>query len=384
MKRLARLLGCTEGQAYSAVIVAVVATALVLVGVPPALRHQATQAAAAVAPARAGEPPPRAAGAPAPGVPAAAAPTVDAAPFPPPPYSNSGPPTLGETAGPRTTRTFADVAAPAGVALVSDGRVVVASGDAIVVYDKSGRVSHRYRLSGDVATVAVDDGDHVIVVAGTRVVRLALADGHQEKLATIPDLPVCAPVVASACEPGVQDHPPQPRGVARDDRGRVYVADAGQATIWAVDPGARDPQPWYGSLDLASGDGPSGIALDDGHVLFTAGTSLDVNAIDEGALYDLIVAGDRTAGARTLIATYQRGAAPSAVVVAASGRIYVALAAADAIGVIGPDHVAQTWITDSIDAPAALALGDGRLLVADRSHTDRGRVIEIPVDDGPR
>jgi hypothetical protein len=38
MRWLARLLRCTEGQAYSVVIVAVVATVMLVVGLPPTLR----------------------------------------------------------------------------------------------------------------------------------------------------------------------------------------------------------------------------------------------------------------------------------------------------------------------------------------------------------
>jgi hypothetical protein len=47
MKWLARLLRCTEGQAYSAAIVAVIATVMLLVGVLPTLRdHPRTPAPA--------------------------------------------------------------------------------------------------------------------------------------------------------------------------------------------------------------------------------------------------------------------------------------------------------------------------------------------------
>jgi hypothetical protein len=47
VKRLATLVGCTEGQAYTLVIGAVLAVALTVTGLPPALRHVTTAAVAA-------------------------------------------------------------------------------------------------------------------------------------------------------------------------------------------------------------------------------------------------------------------------------------------------------------------------------------------------
>jgi hypothetical protein len=52
--------------------------------------------------------------------------------------------------------------------------------------------------------------------------------------------------------------------------------------------------------------------------------------------------------------------------------------------VLAPDHVEAARLTNDVDAPTGVALTDGALLVADKSHTDRGRVIEFPLDDRPR
>src|SRR5439155_17495212 len=103
-------------------------------------------------------------------------------------------------------------------------------------------------------------------------------------------------VSSSNCEPGVQDHRPAPGGAVVDDTGNLYVADGGQATIWRIPAGGGTAAIWYQAVDLATGDGASGIAVDShSSVVFSSPQSLDPAAGAGGAVYRIEVNSDRTA-----------------------------------------------------------------------------------------
>ena len=406
MRHLARVLRCTEGQAYSVAIVAILTIVMVVVGVPAALRGRALAPAAAalaspsvtsttVAIPRFGEAPPPAVGGDSVrrdrGAAAGGAVSPTAVDAEPPPIG--------------TVTTFArigDPGAPHGIAVGPDGQVYVATDNgtargrpgpsAVIALRPDGSVARRYAISGQpeghvdgVTGLALDGRGRIIALdaATGRVLQIELATGREQSLGTIPDVAPCVPVSAAVCEPGVQDHRPLPEAVVIDAAGRFLVSDAGQATIWQLDPKDHAVRPWYQSLDLAAGDGPSGLAVAaDRHVRFSVGTTLDVDALGGGAVYDLAVMPDGMPGPRTLVAGFGRGDQPDGLVVGASGRTYVALRGADMVVVLGADRKEERRVTASMDSPVALAFRGRSLLVANRSRTDRWVLLDVAVDDG--
>jgi hypothetical protein len=418
-----RRLELTEGQVYTTVIGLTLAILLAVAGLPAVLRTRAVPArasvnpltgreAAAVAPTAsepASSPTPVGAGA----TPSAIRPIAGTtAPGPPPtiPLPADALPLL-------TITTFARVdapGAPGGLAVGRDGTVYVttdngtAHGDAgashVFAYDSRGNRIGDQAIDGQpnghangLTGAAVDPITGAVVVLqpdAPRILSIGAPPGSQRLLAEIPDLPAClVSLGANPCQQGAEDRTPFPTAAAFDAQGNLFVADPAQDTIWRLRPGTQLPEVWFQSTSFTVGDGPYGLALNDTAVEFTVGTTIDPAAPAAGGLYRVAVTPDGSAGALTLVSVFPRGDEPGPLTIGSSGTAYIVLRGTGAIVAITPAG-AESWRIAPpgngpipLDAPAALALIQGQLLVANKgSGTDPAHwaVLAVTVNEGPR
>lgn len=251
----------------------------------------------------------------------------------------------------------------------------------------SGQGSH---ARGVAALTVLPDRTLVVADAGSgRVLTVDPELRGQRTWATLPDLPTCGVTLVLDCEPGAQNHPPTPTGLAADGRGGVYIADAGQATVWHLARVSTTPEVWFQDVTWFGGSGPTGLArTPDGGLDVTVGSTLDPSNLQNGGLYHLAVAADGTAPTQaSLVASFAPGDLPGPLVVAASGTRYVVLLGTQkvvtvtAAGVIGPLPAAS-----SVTRPTALVLGGRQLLIASSTISGRPKtcaVTAVPVPDIP-
>jgi sugar lactone lactonase YvrE len=276
--------------------------------------------------------------------------------------------------------------APDGIAVAADGTVYVATNNGtaqgsreaskIMAFDAAGKTGRSYVISGQptdhavgVTGLALDGhGGIVALDASTgRVVRIDLKSGAQSQYATLPNAAPCSLVVAApTCEPGVQDRAPLPTSAVFDRAGNLYVADAGQATIWRIPSGGGTPAAWYQASDLATGNGLSGLAFDgSGNLLATSPQPVDVTALN-GGLYRIPVQPNGSASARQLVAAFARGDVPAGVTTADGGFV-VALQGANAVVVLdgsGKELHRVAGADTKLDAPSSLAFAPNGTLLA--------------------
>ena len=399
---LAARLGCTEGQVYTMVIATVSASVLVgLGGVPLGERARAVRAA------------PPAVSAPLP--PAVSAPLPPAVPLAPPPAVGQLLPEAPATVGfpideaqdspppsfPSQPEGPTDYRVPgAPRALASDTSYVYAGTDGaparLVVLSRTGDPARMVTVTGSRTeregglSAAARYGDQLLVTDRSRGALLQLdpRTGAQRLLATLPDLPPCLVGITGSCQPGGQDQPPSPEGVAVAGES-VYVADATQGTIWRYSVRTKQLVAWYSSSDFPT-SGPSGLGVDNaGRVVFTVAETADLAAPLQGALYRIEVSAQGGPGARTLLATFERGTTPGPVAVGRADDVYVGLRTAGGVVVVSRDGEARPLpgaTAARLPAPGGLSLADGVLFVADAGRpatASSGQVESVPVGDGP-
>jgi hypothetical protein len=240
-------------------------------------------------------------------------------------------------------------------------------------------------ITGEVAVLEPDDA---------RILTIDMSSGGQRRLAQLPDLPACLRSLgANLCQQGAEDRKPLPVAAAFDQRGDLFVTDPAQDTVWRLRRGEQVPEVWFQSSYFTTGDGPYGVALDAHAIEFTVGTTIDPAAPTSGGLYRVAVNADGTAGALTLVAAFPRGDEPGPLAVGSSGTAYVVLRQPGAIVAIAPGGTESWRITPPatgpipLDAPSALALAAGQLLVANEgSGADPAHwaVLAVSVNDGVR
>lgn len=314
------------------------------------------------------------------------------------PTSGSGapPPAPGEV------RQFAVLAAgadPGAVATAADGGVWAAT-DApppdggpseLLSWDAAGVLKATVaapeqpadRIRGVTGLVAMTDASIVAVDAATnRVLRYDASASSWTTLATVPDVPPCLLPTGDDCQPGLLDSAPMLRGLATDATGVLYVADAGQGTVWRLTPGTPI-EPWYSSADISGDEGVAGLAVGaDGHLRAVVTRLAAVQGTAAGALLRIDRAEDGSAGARTVVSAFSAGEDPVDVALGASGNAYVALRGADAVVVLDASGVEQLRVVeDAMKDPSALELVAGRLLVTAAGPDPA--VLEVGVADEP-
>jgi hypothetical protein len=237
------------------------------------------------------------------------------------------------------------------------------------------------RTRGVTGLTSLPDGGLVVVDAATARV-LRFESGRWSLLARVPDLAPCVLPAAPSCQPGIEDAPPLLRGVAVDRAGDVFVADAGQGTVWRLRRG-KPIEPWYQSADLAGDDGVAGMAFDaQGHLLLTVTKLAELTGPGAGALLRIERTADGSAGARTVVTAFKAGEDPVDVAVGATGNSYVPLRGADALVVLDPRGVEVLRVVDdALRGPTAVDLRSGRVLVT--VPQPRAALLEIGVADRP-
>ncbi|WP_437275310.1 SMP-30/gluconolactonase/LRE family protein [Sorangium sp. So ce375] len=292
------------------------------------------------------------------------------------------------------TRTFATVPAapgfPEGIAV--HGNLVYVSGPAtfgtagqgpskIAVFDRDSKVQKStITVAGEalgdehaLSCIAID-GDGRVYALSTQLGLLRFTKaGHryvQESYgAPLPDLPACvAATPGEACSPTPFPTPPIPNDIAFDEEGYAYVTDSLQATIFRYPPGGGAPEIWFQSMALVGGGdlpiGVNGIRLDPRreHVYFSVTFSLSDTSL--GAIYRLPLVDAPDADDLELVHAYTAGEAPDGFAFGRSGKLYVALAGANAISVLDKRGVEESRIESSpgdeipLDAPANVAFND--------------------------
>ena len=289
--RLRGCLGLSEGQAYVYTIGFVVAIVSAVGGIAPTIGSRDPAPAIAMpSPTESGvsSNPPGAsserpfAGAAAlpptqPSPPASDAPDTPPASEPSPvgeSYSDGGPYGLVER--------LAAVDAPGqpnGIAVGADGGFYVSTDNAdtaggvqpsrILRYSPTGELEREYPIEGQPAGRV--HGLKGLVLGGSgllyaldgasgRILRLNLETGEHETWSSLPDVPLCLPIVEVDCEPGLRDNPPVPVAAAFSSSGDLFVSDAGQAMVWKVSQ-LGVPEPWLADPAFASptGFGPAGL-----------------------------------------------------------------------------------------------------------------------------
>lgn len=413
-----RVLGWSEGDAWTVGIGLVIAMVLALSTIPAVLDARnaprtAAPRAAAIAPAPAAGPgagaAPAAEAAPpatqpllgplvplAPTGPAAREPDLAPLPEPAPPPT----PAAAAPLPPGAVRLFASLTgggAPGAVVAGPDGTVSAgtdapdASAPAasrLLIWDTLGalRVSSDVpeqpgtRSRGLTALGLLTDGALVAVDASTA--RILRYDGAWSVLTRLPDLVTCVLPTATPCQPGLQDSPPLPRGIAVDKAGVVFVADAGQGTVWRLRPG-QPIEVWYQSADLMGSDGVAGMAFDEeGHLLAAVTRLAGVTGPGAGALIRIERGADGAAAARTVVSAFRAGEEPVDVAIGASGSLYVPLRGADALVVLDRRGVeALRIVDDAMKAPTAVELVGGRALVT--AAGPPAVVLQVGVADRP-
>jgi hypothetical protein len=331
---------------------------------------------------------------PAPAVPDASS---DPAPAPAPPAPAGAPPTA-----PGEVRRFAALPAgplPGAVAAGADGTVWAGtdaparSGEAsaLLTWDRTGVLRRTDqvpeqpadRTRGLTGLAQLPDGSLLAVDAATsRLLRYDVRARSWSATARVPDVPPCLLLAAAPCQPGVLDAAPLLRGLAVDAAGGVYVADAGQGTIWRLQPG-RQIEAWYSSADVAGPEGLAGLAVDvDGHLLAVVTRLADLQGTAAGALVRIQREPDGSSGARTVVAGFSAGEDPVDVSLGTSGSAYVALRGAHAVVTLDSAGFEQLRVVDdALKDPSALHLAPGRVLITTAGPTTA--VLEIGVHDAP-
>jgi streptogramin lyase len=239
------------------------------------------------------------------------------------------------------------------------------------------------RTRGVTALDQLADGSLIVADAATaRMLKFDPAAASWSVLARLPDLVTCVLPTVTPCQPGLEDTPPLPRGMAIDQAGAAYIADAGQGTIWRLPPG-KPIEVWYQSADIAGVNGVAGLAFDaDGHLLAAVTSIADVMGPGAGALLRIERAADGTAWTRTVVTAFKAGEDPVDVAVAASGNLYVPLRGADALVVLDRQGVESLRVVeDVLKGPTAVDIALGRVLVT--ATGPRAAVLEIGVVDRP-
>lgn len=224
------------------------------------------------------------------------------------------------------------------------------------------------------------------------------ADKDKDKLyaSSFPDLRPCGPLQHTPCSPAnAGDKPPLPNDLAFDAAGNAYVTDSLQATIWVVRPGAtgvRAPEVWFQDEKLGGAFGANGVRLGPSRDRLYVVESVDDQGL--GHVYSLSL-GDSNRALHELH-RYTAGEVPDNIAFGGSGKLYVALAGANQIQVLGPDGGEERRFSGPArgpsrdvpyDMPSGVALhsASGSLLVNNHSEVlgipERFVVFDVFVDD---
>jgi len=320
-------------------------------------------------------------------------------------------------------RTFAQLPAhpgfPEGIAVHGD-RVFV-SGPAtfgtagsgpskIFVYDKDSKV-HKETIvvAGEdlneehaLSSIAVDGKGRVYALSTQlgllRFTKVGPTYVQERYGRPLPDLPACPGArPRAACSPTPLDLPPLPNDIVFDKAGHAYVTDSFQATIWRYKPGGGKPTIWFQSAafagNVAEPFGVNGIRLDPQREHVYVSVTFSPEDLSVGYIYRLPLVARPKQADLELVHAYTNGEAPDGLAFGQSGKLYVALAGADAISVLDEHGEEKARIQSSpgspipLDAPANVAFNDAAntlLIVNHALHSanpDHFAVLRVWVGD---
>jgi sugar lactone lactonase YvrE len=289
---------------------------------------------------------------------------------------------------------------PEGLVVDHDGTVYVGThnagkGDAaapskVFAYAPDGERLRAYEIEGqdldeDHGILAMAfDADGILYIldrAPARVVTLDPATGEQGTYATFAEVPTCAMADDDQCSEAIVDLDAFPDYPVFAPDGTMYVTDLEQGLLWRVPAGGGEGEVWFTDARLESVFGPNGIQfLDDGHTLLfaqTGSTPPGTTDAATGKLYTLPVEADGSPGELEVFWEGNPVDGPDGFAIAASGNIYVALAGANQVLVLGPDgrelaRVPGTPIENqqqevAFDTPASVAFLGDQVLVTNQS-----------------
>jgi sugar lactone lactonase YvrE len=234
--------------------------------------------------------------------------------------------------------------------------------------------------------------------ARARVVRINLQTGRQRDYATFRDVPSCTVSGRETdCSATVGDMPPAPNYGAFAPDGSLYVTDIEQALIWRVPPGGGRPEVWFTDPRLENIFGPNGIqVLGDGRTILFVVTAKGPVTGDptSGAIFRLPIRDNGTPGELRTFWSSRPFDGPDGLAVGRTGKVYVALAGANQLGVISAQGQELTRVPANplenaqmeipFDGPASMAFLGRRLLMSNQTdalvgpgNPDRWAVFDI-------
>jgi sugar lactone lactonase YvrE len=226
-----------------------------------------------------------------------------------------------------------------------------------------------------------------MIYAGSRapvaVLRLDPRTDSVTVLATIPDLAPCAGVATGGCDASAAGGVPVVSALAVTDEGTVFVADAGQGTIWRVGSGGQ-PEQWTSDrtwVNATRPSGPTALAFDGAGDLVIGVASLLVE--DIGVVYLQAVEASGAAGERQELARTGPETQPRALVVGASGQVYLTLTGSGRVLVLAPDGASRSLVPapsgDSLSSPAGIAFDNEDVVVVARPDDDAPGVRAVRI-----
>lgn len=195
---------------------------------------------------------------------------------------------------------------------------------------------------------------HAYVVGWGDVIRVDRSTGANEVYATLPHLPVCGSGEPNTpCSPKTFDRRPMGADTVFDAAGNLYVVDQFQGTIWRIPPGppGRAADVWFqdprivgefiggaGGVRIGSGGERLYFAVDDKSAIFTLPLEASPGSNDLEVLftYEPSPSSPHPSVTRCSVTPGALCPYPEGIAFGQSGRLYVALAAANAISVLEP------------------------------------------------
>ena len=250
-----------------------------------------------------------------------------------------------------------------------------------------------------------DEGRLYVVSEAQGIVRLSKKGNtwKQEIYAPLPDdgLPGCrhaAQLVPDSADSMMRPACHMLNDLAFDKQGNLYVTDSMRATIYRVDRGGGEMEPWFESPYLVGGPpvpvGANGVRVSpNGHELyFTVSTSPLPELAGRGALYKLPLVNLPEAEDLEVVHYFDPGLGPDGFAFGEDGEIYTTLAFSNQISVLDPggDEIARIsgpqGSSIPFDAPANVAFdGKGSLLVTNHAllsgATAKMGVLKVYVGD---
>ncbi len=243
----------------------------------------------------------------------------------------------------------------------------------VLEYSAGGTLMRSWAITGQDLSkahgvqVGTSDGAGNLVLldkAPPRVLQLDPRTGEQTTRATFPDGSI-------------------PNYAAWGPDGSLYITDYGKPIIWRIAPGASDPKPWLTDPQLDGGPfGTTGIALAADRDTLVVGQQSEAGGNagnpSTGRLFKVAIKADGSPGPLTQLWESQPADGPDGFAIAKSGNIYVALLAANQIGVVGPDGTERERFPAGpggangssvpFDAPSSVRFLGTRLIIANQSY----------------